>query len=824
TILEKGIPDHRPILLKEHVVDFGTTPFRFFHSWLEMEGFHNLVVNTWNNDDIVEANGLVSFKKKLKHLKRVIQDLIATKRSDSSKIKKEHLSCLSSIDVLKDEGRATDLDLLNRHDFIRLLGDLDRIEATDLAQKAKIKWALEGDENSSFFHVTLKKYRCQLAIKGSNILDGPLILNEVIEWYRKRKKQLMIFKVDFEKAFDSLRWDFLDLVMAKLGFGIRWRNWIKGCLRNARSSVLVNGSPTVEFEISKALNYGIYTGAYIGKDNLCISHLIYADDIIFTGEWSRKNSHNLICILRCFFLVSGLKINIHKSNILGTCVSDEEISAMANVIGCVQVVNAVQIVKTVAKPQVVSAAKLPILNPNEFDLWKMRIEQYFLMTDYSLWEVILNGDSPAPTRVIKGVIQPVAPTTGEQRLARKNELKAYEAIEKRFGGNKETKKVQKTFLKQQYENFTSSSSKSLDQIHDRLQKLISQLEILEESLSQEDINLKFLRILLNEWRTHTLIWRNKTDLEEQILDDLFNSLKIYEAEVKSSSSASTSTQNIAIVSSQTTDSTNEPVSAVASVSAASVKIHVFALPNVDTLSNAVIYSLFASQSNNPWTGRNLGENGPTSIGFDMSKVECYNCHRKRHFTREYMSPKDTKRNVVAEPQRRNVSVETSTSNVLVSQCDGVGSYDWSFQAEEEPTNDALMAFTSSSSSSSDNENLSHLLASQTNDKTKLGYNTQVLTSSMFDCDEMFSFETDESLPASPIYARYQSGEGYHAVSPPYTGTFMSPKPDLVFHDVPNVNETVHAAFNVKLSPTKSDKDCLTPIGPQLPSLRIGYLT
>nr|GEU33121.1 hypothetical protein [Tanacetum cinerariifolium] len=75
-------------------------------------------------------------------------------------------------------------------------------------------------------------------------------------------------------------------------------------------------------------------------------------------------------------------------------------------------------------PQVVSAAKLPILNPNEFDLWKIRIEQYFLMTDYSLWEVILNGDSPAPTRVVEGVLQPVAPTTAEQRLARKNELKA----------------------------------------------------------------------------------------------------------------------------------------------------------------------------------------------------------------------------------------------------------------------------------------------------------------------------------------------------------------------------------------------------------------
>nr|GEW92449.1 hypothetical protein [Tanacetum cinerariifolium] len=151
----------------------------------------------------------------------------------------------------------------------------------------------------------------------------------------------------------------------------------------------------------------------------------------------------------------------------------------------------------------------------------------------SFQEVILNGDSPAPTWVIKGVVQPVAPTTVEQRLARKNELKAHatflmalpdnihkdaktlmKAIEKRFGGNKETKKVQKTLLKQQYENFTGSSSESLDQIHDRLQKLINQLEILRESLSQEDINLKFLRSLPTEWRTHTLIWRNKTDLEE----------------------------------------------------------------------------------------------------------------------------------------------------------------------------------------------------------------------------------------------------------------------------------------------------------------------
>nr|GEU77074.1 ribonuclease H-like domain-containing protein [Tanacetum cinerariifolium] len=382
-------------------------------------------------------------------------------------------------------------------------------------------------------------------------------------------------------------------------------------------------------------------------------------------------------------------------------------------------------------PQVVSAAKLPILNPNEFDPWKMRIEQYFLMIDYSLWERLARKNKLKA----RGTLLTALPDKNQLTFNTHKDAKTLiEAIEKRFGGNTKTKKIQKTLLKQQYENFTSFSSKSLDQIHDRLQKLISQLEILGVSFSQEDINLKFLRSLPTEWMTHTLIWRNKTDLEKQSLDDLFNSLKIYEAEVKSSSSTSTFTQNIDFVSSSNTDSTNEPISAAASVSAVSAKLPVSALPNVDSLSNAVTYLFFTSQYNSPqlynndlkqidaddleemdlkWqmamltvrarqflqrTGRNLRANGPTSIGFDMSKVECYNCHRKGHISRECRSPKDTRRNETVEPQRKNVPVETSTSNALVSQCDGVGSYDWSFQADKEPTNYALMAFTSSSSS------------------------------------------------------------------------------------------------------------------------------
>nr|GEW42115.1 retrovirus-related Pol polyprotein from transposon TNT 1-94 [Tanacetum cinerariifolium] len=427
-----------------------------------------------------------------------------------------------------------------------------------------------------------------------------------------------------------------------------------------------------------------------------------------------------------------------------------------------------------------------------------------------------------------------------------------------------------------------------------LQKLISQLEILGESLSQEDINLKFLRSLPTEWTTHTLIWKNKTELEDQSLDDLFYSLKIYEAEVKSYSSTSPIIQNIAFVSSQNTDSTNTSVSAVTNVSTANTKVPVSVLPNVDNLSDAVIYSFFASQSNSPQldnddlkqidrTKRNLGANGTTSIGFDMSKVECYNCQRRWHFARECRSPRDTRNK---DTQRRN------------------------FPAYEEPTNYALMEFTSSSSLSFDNEvapcskacikayatfqsyydkltndlrkskfdvlsyktglesiearlvvyqqnenvfeedikllkldvilrdnalvelrkkfkkaeqdrdalqlklekfqtssnNLSKLLASQITDKTRLGYDNLVFNSTVFDCDELLSSESDVSMPPSPVHDRYKSGEGYHAVPPPYTETFMTLKLDLMFYDTLTANETVLTALHVETSPTKPNKD------------------
>ncbi|GJU40314.1 putative ribonuclease H-like domain-containing protein [Tanacetum coccineum] len=196
------------------------------------------------------------------------------------------------------------------------------------------------------------------------------------------------------------------------------------------------------------------------------------------------------------------------------------------------------------------------------------------MIDYALWEVIENGATLPKTKIIEGVMTEMPITSDEDKAQRRLEdaKKLLEAVENRFDGNSTTRKTQRNLLKQQYENIIASRSEMLDQTFDRLQKLVSQLELLDEKLSQEDVNQKLLRSLSPERNTHAVVWRNKDDLDTMSMDDLYNNLKVYEPEVKGMSS---------------------------SISTASTQVNATNCINIDNLSNAIICAFFTSQPNSP---------------------------------------------------------------------------------------------------------------------------------------------------------------------------------------------------------------------------------
>nr|GEX02301.1 hypothetical protein [Tanacetum cinerariifolium] len=274
-----------------------------------------------------------------------------------------------------------------------------------------------------------------------------------------------------------------------------------------------------------------------------------------------------------------------------------------------------------------------------------------------------NGETLPKTKIVEGAITEMPITTAEEKAQRRLDVKAISTLT--------TRKTQRNLLKQQYENFTAPSSEMLDQTFDRLQKLVSQLELLEENHSQENDTMR--------------------------MDDLYNNLKVYQPKVKGMSSSSLSTQKMAFVSfsNNNTSSTNGAVNTAHEVSTASTQVNAAYSTNIDNLIDVIICAFFASQPNR----RKLIVNGNETIGFDKSKVKCYNCHKMRHFARECRALRNQD-NKNKESSRRSVLVETSTSTALVS-CDGLGGYDWSDQAEEVP-NYALMAFSSLSSNSEGN--------------------------------------------------------------------------------------------------------------------------
>nr|GEV54020.1 RNA-directed DNA polymerase, eukaryota [Tanacetum cinerariifolium] len=432
-------------------VSLGGSAYTWCHKSASKMSFCKVVEDVWKESPCDSLNAMRNLLGKLKHLKKAIRVWNKSKSLRDSKAL--FISALKDVDSRIDNGHATKDDAKSRVDLISKICDIDKLKSIEMAQKIKVKWAVEGDKNSSFFHGILNKKRNTQNIHGQSVMECdetnveiknavwdcgtdkapgpggfsfgfyrrfwyhiekdvwdavkyffthgefsngcnsvfialiPKIPNaNMVKDYRPinlvgslykiiskvlsnrlvgvlgnivKKKQELIFKVDFEKAYDSVRWDFLDEVLHKFGFGTKWRRWIKACLKSSKGSIIINGSPTKEFHFGKGLKQGdplapflfilimeslhlsfqwvvdagLFHGLQLGG-SANLSHMFYADDAVFVGQWREGNINSLVRVLECFNLVFGLKINMRKSKIMGVHVNSNKVNMDAKQLGC----------------------------------------------------------------------------------------------------------------------------------------------------------------------------------------------------------------------------------------------------------------------------------------------------------------------------------------------------------------------------------------------------------------------------------------------------------------------------------------------------------
>ncbi|KAK9077285.1 hypothetical protein SSX86_005622 [Deinandra increscens subsp. villosa] len=532
TALPRVHSDHCPLILVTNVLDFGPSVFRFYNSWIGRPGYMETVNAAFSQSQIPQ-NTMPDRKLQLqlKSVKSALKSWNTNFRNNEDYELKIIRDTIDGLELKAEVIGLTPSELTLRQEYIKKAKEMNAKKSQDLAQKSRIKWLTDGDENSSYFHGLIRNRRAKNRINGilhsgnwitspdalkdrmlqffsskfsepipnrplflsdkfkklslsdsaslispfslqeikcavwscgsdkapgpdgfnfrfikthwdllgpnfleilqhfhstgtispgcnssfislipkrkdplqashfrpicligciykiiskvlairlksviasvisntqsayvgdRSILDGPLVLNETIAWLKQKKKKAMLFKVDFEKAFDSLNWNFLDSILTQMAFPDKWRSWIRSCLSSSKSSILVNGSPTQEFQIQrgvkqgdplspflfiiamealhiaseKATLSGLFTGIQLPAEGPTLSHLLYADDVIFLGEWRESNCRYLARFLRCFHISSGLKINYEKCRLFGIGVNQQQMESMATILQC----------------------------------------------------------------------------------------------------------------------------------------------------------------------------------------------------------------------------------------------------------------------------------------------------------------------------------------------------------------------------------------------------------------------------------------------------------------------------------------------------------
>ncbi|GJV09483.1 ribonuclease H-like domain-containing protein [Tanacetum coccineum] len=548
------------------------------------------------------------------------------------------------------------------------------------------------------------------------------------------------------------------------GILLQLQVWGKSCEKNYSSVRRYVADPVNVFPersitkliLKEAVIFDVKCMGYLVRAYYSISPTsYYKDDSCWSADLKSKTIEDIISI-RSFIEVLVLNHYVLVRKILTQ--SDLDLYLQYKMSGEEPALQ----MAPVESPQMISTVKLPMLKKGEYTLWSMRMEQYLTNTDYGLWQVIMNGDEPVQTtKDENGVETEVLPKTAQALLRREKEKKdksilllaipdeyqlrfhtikhaksLWAAIKSRFGGNVESKKMQKTILKQQFENFFVSDTEGLDKAYDSFD------------------------------------YEKKEGIDELDIDDLYNNLKVFEADIK----VCHNSQGQASSSSYTND---------------------------------LIFSFFANQSS-----------GPQLDDEDLEKIDQDNLEEVDIKWQVAMLSMRVKRfyNKTGRKLIFNGNVEHKKSreqewrcrnNALIVQ-DGLG-YDWSYIAQDEPTQFALMVYTSNSSVSDTNLGLESVEARQisSKDKTGLGYGDQLnendssgseLFNSVFDSR---SSDGDDNQTND----RFKKDNGYHVVPPPLTGNYMPPLADLSFAGLddsvyrPTANKTSASVSQVETSIT-----------------------
>nr|GEW71103.1 reverse transcriptase domain, reverse transcriptase zinc-binding domain protein [Tanacetum cinerariifolium] len=397
TALDRKLSDHFPIVLKDMDLDFGPKPFCVFNILLEEADFYHVVETDWKQRMRSYRPDFI-FRDKLKNVKDTEGDenskffhSFVKKRNNKCNLRGPMVSGVWSEDPksIKAEMARHYKKLFSKGEVTRPIFCSKRIEKISMKDARSLEKGFDAKEVvdpiglgdfrpisliGCYYKIITKMLagrvkrvvgivvgKAQNAfIRGRFILDGVLIANETMVYLRNKKKKSSVFKVDFEKVYDSLNWRFLRDIIKKMGFEDKWCKWVDYCLSSSSISILVNGSSSEEFRlekgvrqgdplspflfilaaeglnaiVNKSVEKGIFRGVTVGENNVTLSHFQYTDDTIFFREWSKENAKSLMCILKWFEEVSGLRVNYNKGKIYGIGVSKGEMADVTTWMGC----------------------------------------------------------------------------------------------------------------------------------------------------------------------------------------------------------------------------------------------------------------------------------------------------------------------------------------------------------------------------------------------------------------------------------------------------------------------------------------------------------